>query len=98
MPLPNYQNRHQGAKIVDFNDEIEASLFEEPRHKFNPPPYRQPNRYNQHHEPTDYKLKIDLPSFDGHLHIEDFLDWIHSVDNLFDYMNITDVQQVTLMA
>lgn len=32
---------------------------------------------------------IDLSTFDGHLNIEDFLDWIHSVDNFFfNYMNI----------
>jgi hypothetical protein len=24
--------------------------------------------------PREYRMKIDLPSFDGHLHIEDFLD------------------------
>jgi hypothetical protein len=25
-------------------------------------------------EPKEYRMKLDLPSFDGHLHIEDFLD------------------------
>jgi hypothetical protein len=25
-------------------------------------------------EPREYRMKIDLPSFDSHLHIEDFLD------------------------
>jgi hypothetical protein len=25
-------------------------------------------------EPKEYRMKIDLPSFVGHLHIEDFLD------------------------
>ena len=35
-------------------------------------------------------MKIDLPSFDGHLHVEDFLDWIMEVERLFEYMNITE--------
>ena len=41
---------------------------------------------------------MDLPSFNGRLHIEDFLDWVHTVENFFDYLNISEENQVKLMA
>ena len=41
-------------------------------------------------------MKIDVSSFDGHLHIEDFLDW-HAIENVFDYMEIPDEKRVKLI-
>jgi hypothetical protein len=45
-----------------------------------------------------FRVKIDLPNFNGHLHIENFLDWILEVENLFDYMQTPEAQQVKLVA
>ncbi|XP_040994264.1 uncharacterized protein LOC121240799 [Juglans microcarpa x Juglans regia] len=47
---------------------------------------------------TNFKIKIDLPCFNGHLHVESFLDWLLEVENFFDYMQIPEVQQVKLVA
>ena len=33
----------------------------------------------------DYKMKIDLPMYDGKRNIEAFLDWIKSTENFFNY-------------
>ena len=41
---------------------------------------------------------MDLPSFNDRLHIEDFLDWVHIVENFFDYLNILEKNQVKLVA
>uniref|UniRef100_A0A5B7BER3 RNA-directed DNA polymerase n=1 Tax=Davidia involucrata TaxID=16924 RepID=A0A5B7BER3_DAVIN len=46
----------------------------------------------------EYRMKIDLPSFNGHLHIESFLDWISEVETFFDCMEISDDKQVKLVA
>ena len=43
-------------------------------------------------------MKIDLLYFDGHLHIEDFLDWVCQVENFFDIMNIPLKKRVKLVA
>ncbi|KAK0584578.1 hypothetical protein LWI29_015447 [Acer saccharum] len=45
-----------------------------------------------------HKLKMDLPSFDGYLHIEDFLDWLDKVEDYFDCMSITDDIKVKLVS
>jgi hypothetical protein len=34
----------------------------------------------------NFRVKIDLPNFNGHLHVENFLDWILEAENFFDYM------------
>lgn len=46
----------------------------------------------------DHRLKLDLPCFDGHLHIEDYLDWEQAVEAFFDYMDVAPERQVKFVA
>lgn len=39
-------------------------------------------------EQIDYKLNIGLPYFSGHVHVEEYLDWLNSVEKFFDYAEI----------
>jgi hypothetical protein len=50
-------------------------------------PRRQDHDRQESHE---YRMKIDLHSFNGHLHIEYFLDWVMEVERFFDYISIRD--------
>lgn len=45
----------------------------------------------------DYKLKMDIPPFNGTLHIEEFIEWMAEVDRFFDYVNIPEDQKVKLV-
>lgn len=51
-----------------------------------------------HRSRSDYRIKIDLPYFDGNMDIEDFLDWIQTVEKFFDYMRVPESKQVRLVA
>lgn len=41
---------------------------------------------------------MDIPTFDGHLHIKDLLDWLQAVEQFFNYMEIPEHQQVEFVA
>ena len=35
-------------------------------------------------------MKVELPSFNGNVSIEEYLDWVNKVEKFFDYMGIVD--------
>lgn len=43
-------------------------------------------------------MKIDVSVFDRSLNIENFLDWLETVEFFLDYMNIPEKQQMKLVA
>ena len=43
-------------------------------------------------------MKVELPSFNGNVSIEEYLDWVNEVERFFNYMGIVDDKQVCLVA
>ena len=43
-------------------------------------------------------MKVELPSFNGNVSIEEYLDWISEVEKFFDYMGTPDDKQMCLVA
>ena len=43
-------------------------------------------------------MKVELPSFNGNVSIEEYLDQASEVENFFDYMGTADDKQVCLVA
>lgn len=61
--------------------------------------YKEQPRHQDHgrEESHEYRMKVDLPSFNGHLQIEDFLDRMMEVERFFDYMSIREDCKVKLV-
>ncbi|XP_020703199.2 uncharacterized protein LOC110114610 [Dendrobium catenatum] len=57
-----------------------------------------PARERPHHPQGEFRVKIDIPFFEGRLHIEDYLDWERTVETFFDYMEIPPEKQVKYVA
>ncbi|XP_028550837.1 uncharacterized protein LOC110096704 [Dendrobium catenatum] len=74
-------------EVSDSAEEDEPNFYEQPRR------YLPPQRQN-----GEFRIKLDIPFFDGRLHIEDYLDWERAVEAFFDYMEIAPEKQVKYVA
>ncbi|XP_020675785.1 uncharacterized protein LOC110094799 [Dendrobium catenatum] len=88
---------HREKTLVGTNDSAESEGSESPvmelfetdeEIRTHPPDYRRRHRPPKQ-EGELPRHKIDIPFFDGRLHIEDYLEWEGSVENFFGYMEIS---------
>lgn len=81
------RNRRQHrAQYVEEEDDVEEHDL-----------YAQPRR--GHANGGDmYKIKAEIPTFNGNVNIEGFLDWIYEVETFFEIMNIPPDRRVPLVA
>lgn len=57
-----------------------------------------PGNNNQNWRQEDYRLKTDLAYFNGHLSVEDFLDWLAEAERFFEATAIREEKQVKIAA
>ncbi|TYK24479.1 reverse transcriptase [Cucumis melo var. makuwa] len=91
--LQRFQDRNQ-----EFQDWSSSNDEEQDRENDG---YRR--RFQAHYgerrgEPTDYKMKIDLPNYESKRNLEIFLDWLKNTKNFFNYMNTPKRKKVHLVA
>ena len=87
-------HHHRQPVYSDDSEEEEDFLFG------NYQPARYGGRYVRDHDRDggDFRLKVDIPYFNGNLNIEDFVDWTTDIDKFFDYMGVPEEKRVRLGA
>ena len=60
-------------------------------------PLRMTRQDSQFQASSNY-FKVEVPEFEGKLDPEDFLDWLHTVERIFEYKDILDNKKVKLIA
>lgn len=75
---------------VDSEVEEENPWHEEARRESSPE-----NRRPERRAPT---VNVQIPEFEGNLDPEEFIDWMHTVERIFDYEEVPDERKVKLAA
>ena len=55
-------------------------------------------RQDSQFQASSNDFKVEVPEFEGKLDPEDFLDWLHTVERIFEYKDIPDNKKVKLIA
>ncbi|GJT19597.1 RNA-directed DNA polymerase [Tanacetum coccineum] len=102
-PFNRYERQFEDTPIRSDVDETEEDDFENYFH--DSPPQTPPRHHRQPpapHHPMDplrsLGIRTEIPEFDGKLHPDDFLDWLQTVERIFDLRDIPDNVKVKLVA
>ena len=98
QPIHIHNNRLYGNNVLgnflndsdSFDEDNLLNIHQEPQQRFGLRPYFQ--------EDQEIRMKVDLPTFNGRMDVEKFLDWIKNVEIFFDYANTPEHKKVRLVA
>ena len=45
-----------------------------------------------------FDMKVDIPEFEGKIRPDEFIDWLNSVERIFDYKEVPDEKKVKIVA
>ncbi|PWA72114.1 hypothetical protein CTI12_AA275430 [Artemisia annua] len=85
------QSNNEDSNNVEENPFFHSSSSEEVE-DYN---YQNRGRRNQFRE---FDIKVNIPEFEGRMQPDEFLDWLHTVERVFDFKEVSDERKVKLVA
>lgn len=96
-----FENSPSPSHPGDTSDN-EFEIFFHNQHPPTPPAHRHRHAPPPPHQPVDplrsLGLRTEIPEFEGNLQPDDFLDWLLTVERIFDLRDILDNLKVKLVA
>ena len=83
---PSYSESQRQEQV--FSHTLDSSSEDEPLRM---------TRQDPQFQASSNDFKIEVPEFEDKLDPEDFLDWLHTVERIFEYKDIADNKKIKLM-
>ena len=85
--IPNLRNQKRATIRFDdtLDEETDFGEFVNPRCR-----QRGGRQWPPNYRGDEYKLKVDIPNFNGDLDTEGFIDWLTKVDRFFEYIKLSE--------
>ena len=86
------ESSHHENENPFYRERSKASSAEHVHH------HRQRNRRNHEVQRVQLDVRVDIPEFEGRMQPDKFLDWLHSVERIFDFKELPEERNVKLVA
>jgi hypothetical protein len=90
---------HESDNKVSNNDGEDINPFHQARSHAssdNTPPH--PRILRLHDVRRQYDVKVDIPKFEGRMQPDEFIDWLNTIERIFDYKDVLEHHKVKLVA
>jgi hypothetical protein len=92
-------SHHESDNEVSSEDGEDLNPFHQARSHAssdNTPPH--PRNLRLHDVQHHYDVKVDIPEFEGRMQPDEFIDWLNTIERIFEYKDVPEHHKVKLVA
>jgi hypothetical protein len=92
-------SHHESDNEVSSEDGEDLNPFHQARSHAssdNTPPH--PRNLRLHDVQRHYDVKVDIPEFEGRMQPDEFIDWLNTIERIFEYKDVSEHHKVKLVA
>ena len=94
--LEQYENQGRGTRHHDFESDNKNPFHRAHSHSFgeSTPPHPCFLRNSR----LGFDMKVDILDFEGKMQLDDFIDWLTTVERIFDFKDVLENRKVKVVA